>query len=309
MEKIGKEKGYSICLATDENYVPYLQVALFSLLANRNPESEYDIVILHTGLSSEQVQSTMALAKNCAKVHLRLFDISDAVGQIKYEVGSYLSAATLYRLLLLSDMFDEYERVLYLDSDIIVNEDVGQLFATDLADDLVAAVEELGFRQLSFSKRAVFLNGKDPYNVDNYRTVALKMHDPKHYFNAGVLMLDLNRCRPFCTMQHVMQLLLEKKYFYNDQDVLNMVFDGRVKMLDAKWNYQNCIEAFCAKFPDIYGPMYQDVRCERPAIIHYVSAYKPWKCQVAMDTYYHTYEEQLAQAKLSMSLVDEREVL
>lgn len=293
MERISKGNGYSICFATDEHYVSYLRVTLFSLLCNRNQEREYDIVVLHTGLTEEHIRSFFALTEPCEGVQLRFFDVSETTSDIQYETGSYLSMATIYRLLLLSDMFAEYGKVLYLDCDLIVNEDVGLLFETDMTGHPVAAVEELGFRQLSYSKKALFLNGSEPYNADNYRKDALKMHHPEQYFNAGVVLFDLTHCRPDHTFQKAYQILTEKKYSYNDQDVLNMLFDGKVTMLPAKWNYQNCVEAFCDRYPDIYGPMYQDVRGEKPAIIHYVSSYKPWKCTVAMDSYYHTYVDKL----------------
>lgn len=43
----------SICFASDDNYAPYLKVAIYSLLCNRNRERSYDIIILHKRISKE----------------------------------------------------------------------------------------------------------------------------------------------------------------------------------------------------------------------------------------------------------------
>lgn len=280
----------NICFAIDNNYAPCLKVALRSLLHNRNKELSYNIVILYSKVTRENQEKILETARGEAGVKVRFVDVTKESSVINREIDGYISIATTYRLLLLSDMFLDYDKILYLDSDIIVEADISKLYFEPMNGSLVAAVEETAFRQLSHSRRAVFIDGKIPYNVDNYRRDALKMKYPDSYFNAGVLLFDLAACRGRVSFDDAVTVFNSKKYFYNDQDVLNILFDGQVCLLDYSWNYQNNVDSFLNKRPELYGPMYADVKRESPNIIHYVSSYKPWKDEVALGEHYHKYE-------------------
>lgn len=278
-----------ICFAVDDNYAPYLKVTINSLLKNCNRDNSYDLIVLHTGLNSESRDILCNQLEYISNICVRLVDVTNYLELLKYEMSGYISIATNYRLLLFSELFLEYDKMIYLDSDVIVEGDISDLYSSDMKGKLIAAVEETGFRQLSYSKKAVFLNDSEPYNVDNYRTDALMMKYPENYFNAGVLLLDLKNCRNIVKLEDVIGILHSKKYFYNDQDVLNIVFDGQVHLLDVEWNYQNNIEGFCTKRPEIYESIYADVRRDSPKIIHFVSSRKPWNCEVALGELFYKY--------------------
>lgn len=280
----------NICFAIDENYVSYLKVTLRSLFCNRNRDYCYNILILNTDITKASKDEINAEVVGEDGVEIHFIDVSKESSLVYCEVDNYISIATTYRLLLLSDMFSEYEKILYLDSDIIVEGDISELYCCQMCNMPIAAVEETGFRQMSHSKKAVFINGSLPYNVDNYRTDALKMQHPESYFNAGVVLFDLKKCREIISFEDVVTILRSKNYFYKDQDILNILFDGQVCLLDYSWNYQNNVDSFLNKKPELYGPMYSDVKREFPNIIHYVSSYKPWKDHVMLEEHYHKYE-------------------
>lgn len=290
MEKIAPNGDVNICFATDDNYVPHLNVTIKSLLCNRNRKFSYDIIVLCTDITDENRNVLEKHNDVDGKVSIRMVDVSAYIAEFKNLASGYLSDATYFRLLILSDLFEEYEKVLYLDSDVIVEGDISELFFANMNAKPIAAVEEVGMRQLSFSKKAVFLNGSEPFNADNYRTDALCMTHPEGYFNAGVLLFDLQGSRKLFPFSKVQDTLNRAVFFYNDQDVLNILYDGNVCLLDPEWNYQNCIESFVTKRPEIYGPMYAGIVRKSPRIIHFVSSFKPWKCEVALDSYYHKYE-------------------
>lgn len=268
----------------------YLKVTLRSLFCNRNRDYCYNILILNTDITKASKDEINAEAVGEDGVEIHFIDVSKESSLVYCEVDNYISIATTYRLLLLSDMFSEYEKILYLDSDIIVEGDISELYCCQMCNMPIAAVEETGFRQMSHSKKAVFINGSLPYNVDNYRTDALKMQHPESYFNAGVVLFDLKKCREIISFDDVVTILRSKNYFYKDQDILNILFDGQVCLLDYSWNYQNNVDSFLNKKPELYGPMYSDVKREFPNIIHYVSSYKPWKDHVMLEEHYHKYE-------------------
>ena len=141
-------------------------------------------------------------------------------------------------------MFTNYEKMLYFDCDMIFLEDVSKLYDTHLGEKEVAAVRAEDLRVLSQTRRAIFLDGM-PYNVDNYRSDGLKMQYAEDYFNSGVLLLNLQKARQHITMSQVYELLTGHKYMFSDQDVLNMLFDGKVLPLDFSWNYTTLWQDIC----------------------------------------------------------------
>lgn len=280
----------NICYAVDDNYAEYLKVSLYSMLKNRDRNFRYNIVVICAGLSVANRKSILKLIEIEQDVEIGITDVSSREAEVEYDVGSYLSVATIYRLLLFSDIFREYDKIIYLDCDTIVEGDISRLYFAKMNGKPLAAVEETGFRQMSYLKKAVYLNNSYPFNVDNYRTDALCMSHPESYFNAGVLLIDLAASRENFSFEEVLELLHCGKFFYNDQDILNILFDGQVELLDYEWNYQNSSELLVKLKPQVYGEMYADVIRNNPKIIHYVSSHKPWNEDVVLGEHYHRYE-------------------
>ena len=134
----------SICFASDDNYAPYLKVAIYSLLCNRNRERSYDIIILHKRISREHQGEILGLADGKSGVSIRFVNVVEADRELQSDVGCYYAVETNYRLLLFSKLFQNYRRMLYLDCDIIVTGDVGELFDVDLEGKSAAGVEYRG---------------------------------------------------------------------------------------------------------------------------------------------------------------------
>lgn len=282
----------NVCMVADEAYVLHLRVALYSLLCNRDTSRRYDILILHQNLSEERKESLLHLADGQAGVSIRLIDMASYGSSFPKEASAYYSAAINYRLFLFDEMFANYSRMLYLDSDMIVLGDVSELFDTPLAEAEAAGVCAEDFRLLSKTKRAVYLDDM-PYNVDNYRKDGLGMKVPEDYFNSGVLLLDLEKARRRISMTEVYRRLKQHAYTFSDQDVLNILFDGKVKMLDCRWNYQTCIEENLQSGNPHNEALYADLKRENPAVIHYIGHTKPWNAEKILGKHYWHYRNQL----------------
>lgn len=281
----------SICFASDDNYAPYLKVAIYSLLCNRNRERSYDIIILHKRISREHQGEILGLADGKSGVSIRFVNVVEADRELQSDVGCYYAVETNYRLLLFSKLFQNYRRMLYLDCDIIVTGDVGELFDVDLEGKSAAGVEDVGFRWLAYTKRAIFLDNK-PYNVLNYCTDVLGIKDPGGYINAGVLLFDLEKCRQKVSFRDVVETLHSRNFFYNDQDVLNILLEGNIKQVDCKWNYMNNIAFYLECDRKEFRELYLDLRREDYRIIHYISAKKPWNGEVPMGEVWQKYADE-----------------
>lgn len=222
---------------------------------------------------------------------IRFVNVVEADRELQSDVGCYYAVETNYRLLLFSKLFQNYRRMLYLDCDIIVTGDVGELFDVDLEGKSAAGVEDVGFRWLAYTKRAIFLDNK-PYNVLNYCTDVLGIKDPGGYVNAGVLLFDLEKCRQKVSFRDVVETLHSRNFFYNDQDVLNILLEGNIKQVDCKWNYMNNIAFYLECDRKEFRELYLDLRREDYRIIHYISAKKPWNGEVPMGEVWQKYADE-----------------
>ena len=238
MKKLQKafETSVNICFVSDEKYAKPLCTSLYSLLYNRDKTRNYDILILQDDIPGEAQEQIHALGKDEPGVSIRFINMRERKKFFPETANAYYTAAINYRLYLFDEMFTNYEKMLYFDCDMIFLEDVSKLYDTHLGEKEVAAVRAEDLRVLSQTRRAIFLDGM-PYNVDNYRSDGLKMQYAEDYFNSGVLLLNLQKARQHITMSQVYELLTGHKYMFSDQDVLNMLFDGKVLPLDFCWNY------------------------------------------------------------------------
>lgn len=144
---------------------------------------------------------------------------------------------------------------------------------------------------LPIPKERFFLDHK-PYNVLNYCTDVLGIKDPGSYVNAGVLLFDLEKCRQKVSFRDVVETLHSRNFFYNDQDVLNILLEGNIKQVDCKWNYMNNIAFYLECDRKEFRELYLDLRREDYRIIHYISAKKPWNGEVPMGEVWQKYADE-----------------
>jgi lipopolysaccharide biosynthesis glycosyltransferase len=163
----------------------------------------------------------------------------------------YVSRMTYARLLIPRLFPDTVSRVLYLDVDLLVMGDLGQLWETDLDGAVVGAVSD---RNLDPALKAGALGAKDVPEV-------------RDYFNAGVLLIDLNRWREERVVENALEFLRgHPRSPYMDQDALNVACDKLWKKLDPRWNFQ-------AHYDKEVSDLAPD---RRPWIVHFVWCRKPW---------------------------------
>jgi lipopolysaccharide biosynthesis glycosyltransferase len=172
-------------------------------------------------------------------------------------------------------VFVDYEKVLYLDADMIANDDVAKLFDEDISGKYAGVV-----RDVDFIIRAA---DKEKYQVDSLKE--LKIDDCMEYFNSGLMLYNLVEVRKKYTVKQMMRVALSKNWKFHDQDTLNFLFKGNVHYLDGKWNvfwdlYKNDKRSLLntKASSDIYINTTKDL--ESPSIIHFISRPKPWESMV-----------------------------
>ena len=248
MKKIKTE--IPIFFSTDDNYIPCLSVAIHSLEENASMENNYRIIILHTGMNLKGKAEIKKFETDNVKISFQ--NISHITTKLTKDLALRLRdyySETIYYRMFIPSMFPEYEKAIYLDADIILQDDVANLYNLDLGGNLIAGVTDQ------------VINSVPEFKV--YSKVGLGI-EPEKYFNSGVLVMNLREMR---------KAKIEEKFLYRllnynldtaapDQDYLNTLCKDRVLYLPETWN----------KMPD-FG---ERVDANEIHLIHYNMYRKPW---------------------------------
>lgn len=287
----------NICCACDEKYAFPLAVSLYSMLENANKKRYYDIIILHSSIPSESREPLEKLGDHFPNCSVRFADMTEFRGRVKNAENSYITAETNYRLAVLGELFANYNRLIYLDCDTITEGDISKLFDTDLEDNAVGGAPASDVRLLCLTKKGFFIDGI-PYNIEDYAVRFMGLKEPERYFNAGVLLFDLKKCRELTSEKEAVELLNRRKWMYNDQDVLNMLFSDSLYLLDIKWNYTVNIESGMNFRDPAVTKLMKSFRRSEYGIIHYSGKAKPWSYDVPMREHYLKYENKFKEVIL-----------
>ena len=256
-----------ICVfATDDNYALYSGVAIQSIISNASKNNKYVIYILEENLSPIWKKSLYKLAtKNVRIDFINIQNLLSGYTNDVFYTHSHFSKATYYRFFI-PKIFNNFKKIIYLDCDLIVNTDIENLFSVELENNYVGCVNSGKY--------------KSDEMVDYIKSLGLK--DPYKYFNSGVIVFDINKLKASDFTNKCINILKSRKNFaLMDQDVLNIVFEGNIKFLDASWNvFNNCLfRSFqknnLTKENEIYY-QYLEKCAKNPNIMHYNSNLKPW---------------------------------
>ncbi len=265
-----RENAVPVVFAADNCFVPYFSACLQSLLKHASAERFYDLVLLHTNVTEENQARLLDMVVPYPYVSLRFFNADALVYDYDLKTNGHISVETYFRFLI-QKILPEYDKVLYLDCDLIVNADVGELYETDVEGYLLAAARDPEFLGN--------LNGANP-RIRRYILTELNMHQPENYFQAGVLLFNEQEMRKAHSLEQWLTFA-SKPYLYNDQDVLNIYCEGRVKFLDMSWNLlTDCdhtrISGVISHAPESIQREYFLARKD-PKMIHYAGFRKPWQ--------------------------------
>ena len=251
-----RQREIPIFFSTDDNYIPYLDVAIASLIENASPAYSYRIIVLHTGLKQENMD--MVLRRERAGVAIEFVNITMQIDAIKSRFRDvyHFSVVTYYRLFIAS-LFPQYDKIVYLDCDLVVLGDVSELYHTELGENIVGAAPEQ------------FVQSTREFRLYADRALGL---DPDDYVNAGVLVIDLAKFCEYGIEEQFVQMITAHDFDLLDPDqaYLNYLCRGRIKMLPNGWNKE---------------PM--SLPCEgKKNIVHYALYKKPWQYDDVIDGAY-----------------------
>lgn len=250
----------AVVLSADSNYVPYLAVTIKSIFDNADPKYNYDILVFDDGISNYQKSIISGLIRsNCSIRYIDVKELLENVDTSLFQARGIWSVATFYRLFI-PQVMSNYDKVLYLDCDIIVKDSLVKLFDVDMKDNQIACVCDC----LEYTKIK-----------DRIRdcTEGLKLKDYRKYFNAGVILFNIQKIKYEDFRKQFFNILRTYKLPFLDQDILNVIFEDKCKFLDIEWNYQYHILNENPALREIKKLNEAD---KNPKIIHYTTCRKPW---------------------------------
>ena len=147
----------------------------------------------------------------------KLHEIED-----KLYTRNYFSNTTYYRLFI-PELYPEYDKAVYIDSDTVCLSDIAELYNTDMGDNLIAGIPDGVIQAIDIFK--------------DYVERVVGVADYNNYFNAGVIVMNLKELRDYKFEEKFIYMLEKIKFeVAQDQDYLNRLCKGRVKILDYSWN-------------------------------------------------------------------------
>ncbi len=266
----------AVFLACDERFMPHTLVTIASIMENADSDKRYDIIVLTDNIPQEKTTSSLAWFARYPNGALRFIDVGDEPGLFDrdaFHVTKRYPLPTYFRFFAPS-LFAQYDRMVYLDSDMIVLSDISALCKEDLRGNLLGACRDVMFEEEFRANRGT------PAAAYAENILGLKPEDG--YFNAGMMLLDLNAMR----IGHIQAKLFDalgriEAPPLQDQDILNSVCKGRVHFLDIAWNLHDWMAdpaETCTKFHFAREETKELCRHSRQRrnILHF-SEQKPWR--------------------------------
>lgn len=256
----------AICLASSDEYAPFASVVIASICANASEDEFYDIVLLSKDMTLVNRKILLEIVKDNANVSLRFVIVSEFIKNLNLYVWGPFTVDTYIRLLI-PQIFKNFSKVLYLDSDVVVNEDVSHLIKINLDGYFMAA---------TFDTHVIsYCNSRIDY--PKYNTEKLGLKNPEEYYQMGVALYNIFLINKSFSSGYLIDQAKDSNLTWLDQDLLNKLFIGKIKKIENKWNvmvfnsYPYADEFY---LPNSYKDEYVKAR-ENPHIIHYIGKSMP----------------------------------
>lgn len=252
--------------AADDHYAPYLSVMMMTLLKHLADNSSISFYIIDDHISKESKE----------KLNQVIFGHSAEINYLEVNSDLYADVLesdhitqTAYYRISLPDLLSDkhYKKVVYIDCDVLVLEDVSKLYDTDIGEKIIGAVIDPG-QALVLDRLGV--------NTDDY------------YFNSGLLLINLERWREADITEKTLNFLEEEedKIIYHDQDALNAILYEKWFQLHPKWNVQTSLLFERHQPPTVEHKILYKEAIQNPAIVHFTGHDKPWNSKE-----YHPYTQ------------------
>lgn len=255
----------NVVYASNNAYVPFLGISLFSLLKNNEKLDKISIFVLADKISEKNKEILNDMVIRYGR-EIKYIDLKEMEDFIPFHFNTFgFHPIVLSRLFLDVLLDDNINRALYLDCDTIIDDSLEELEKLDFRKDYVAMVPEMYMP------------------VANKKLIGLTATEP--YYNAGVILFNLDLIRKDRMRENFLKYYQERngELLYNDQDIINYCCKGRICRLSHAYNLSPNLTYFPRYFIKRLQPAYYCKNAEeyqrillKPSIIHYMGDERPW---------------------------------
>lgn len=242
-----------IVVATNNNYFKPLVTMLYSLYDYATSTNLITLYIIDGNISAKN-KWILKKSLNRFNPTIKYLSVNESLYKNCNEWG-HVSKESYYRISIPDLLDHSIQKIIYLDCDLIIKDDISKLWNIDISPYFIAAVEDP--------------NGKN-------RHTDLLIPPSSEHFNSGVMLIDLEKWRNHHISNKVLQFINDNpaRILWGDQDGLNAILHDKWLKLHYKWNFQ------------VFRMNHLAIK---PAIIHYNTNIKPWNGNTPLKEEYEKY--------------------
>ncbi len=256
-QMLNKDKVIPIVFATNDLYAKFVPVTMYSIIKNANKSDYYRFYVFHSGLTEQSKQQITSIYKAIdGNYKIDFVNVKERIGNSIYSKGRF-SIEMWYRIFI-PEILNQYEKVLYLDCDMIICKNVAELYNQDIGDNYLGACRN-------------FVTNRS----DRLEKLGI---NPDKYFNSGMLLFNTKKWNELNLRDKCFETAgLHAELDCPDQDVLNMVCKDKIKFIDTRWNF--LWQFLCISELKLTGKNLQEYKSSQKdlGIVHYTTAIKPWQ--------------------------------
>lgn len=209
-------KHLHIALASDNNYAEFVAIVITSLFVTNNTFDKISIHLLSNNIQPQVINRLDEIIKTY-NGYFFVYDISDIKERLNIKVPNTIATSSYSRLFLAEIISRNIDKILYLDCDIIIHDDLSEIWSAALENYHIGAVLDT--------------------LPDNKSKVSIGLSHEEEYINAGMLLINLKKWREDKIQKKFINFLLNHngKVHHHDQGIINAVCENKL-ILHPKYN-------------------------------------------------------------------------
>ena len=262
----------NVLFASDDNYVSFLSIAMYSLLENNQHEfDKINIFILYDGISEKnrgKIQNSIS-NYDCSLTFIKTKKLDELdINIMTLERNMNISSLTTYSRLFISNLLpNDIDKILYLDCDSLIVRSLKGFWDENIDDYYCAGILD-----------CINTTIKQEYGFSKDDT----------YINAGVLLINLKKWREENVELKFIDFMAQNqhRFYQHDQGVINNVFKNKIKIVHPKYNLQIHFQSFdydlSRKFncmeTEYYSREIVEEAQKNPVFLHFCGSeyFRPW---------------------------------
>jgi len=251
----------NVAIAMDNNYIAHSAAMMLSAMDTIDRSATIRFFVLTNKTVSNNDRKLLSALVSKGGCQVDFFDVDFSAFAWAPLNHEHISVVAYYRLILHKLLSSEVERVIYIDSDTIIVDSLLKLWNIDCSESPVAAC---------------------PDEEGLTHSADLSLPSSHRYFNSGAMIFDLRSLRLSNVLDSAEEIYRSRReeIRFEDQDLLNIIFCGKVRYLPLKWNINNRLFAY-AKDTASYDEREAFEAVSDPGIIHFTCRIKPWHANCA----------------------------